>query len=128
MTTLRAGVVNNPFGLDNVGFYANPSFADLDRDGDLDAFIGDNLGNTKYFENTGSLVSPAFSALSNNPFGLADVGIKAAPSFADLDGDGDLDIFEVNEQSARVWANDGSGVFSSTSSSFDLSFTATATF
>ena len=83
----------NPFGLADVGFRAAPAFADLDGDGDLDALVGNSLGNTLFFRNTGSAVAPAFAAPSTNPFGLADVGSQAAPAFADLDGDGDLDAF-----------------------------------
>jgi hypothetical protein len=83
----------NPFGLADVGIYSTPAFADLDGDGDLDAFIGKSNGNTIYFENTGSSTAPAFAASSANPFGLADVGPFSSPTFADLDGDGDLDAF-----------------------------------
>ena len=83
----------NPFGLAGVGFVAVPAFADIDGDGDLDAFVGNNAGNTIFFRNTGSAIAPAFAAASTNPFGLADVGVFAAPEFADIDGDGDLDAF-----------------------------------
>ena len=33
------------------GFYSSPSFADVDGDGDLDAFIGERYGATYFFEN-----------------------------------------------------------------------------
>jgi len=106
-----ASASTNPFGLANVGSYAAPSFADLDGDGDLDAFIGEHDGNTMFFENTGSAVSPAFASASTNPFGLADIGWYAAPSFADLDGDGDLDAF-IGEGSGNTmfFENTGSAV------------------
>lgn len=81
----------DPFGLSNVGRYSTPTFADLDDDGDLDALVGENDGNLRYFQNTGSATSPAFAAPATNPFGLSDVGRFSAPTFADLDGDGDLD-------------------------------------
>jgi hypothetical protein len=42
--------VANPFGLADVGVLASPEFADLDGDGDLDAFVGDFYGNTTFFE------------------------------------------------------------------------------
>jgi cysteine-rich repeat protein len=86
----------NPFGLTDVGSYSSPTFADLDGDGDLDAFIGNGAGNTIYFANTGTSTAPAFAALSANPFGLADVGYDSSPTFADLDGDGDRDAFIGN--------------------------------
>ena len=85
--------VTNPYGLTDVGFYSSPSFADVDGDGDLDAFIGRDNGVTRFFENTGSSSAPAFSTPVTNPFGLTDVGRFSSPSFADVDGDGDLDAF-----------------------------------
>ena len=81
----------NPFGLADVGSSATPALADIDDDGDLDVLIGEALGNTDFFENTGSATAPAFAPASANPFGLADVGFNAAPALADIDGDGDLD-------------------------------------
>ena len=80
--------VTNPFGLTSWGDEADPTFADLDGDGDLDAFVGYTDGNTRYFENTGSASSPSFAAGFENPFGLVDVGSESAPTFVDIDGDG----------------------------------------
>lgn len=93
VTPAFAASVNNPFGLTNVGNFSNLTFADLDDDGDLDAFIGHVTGNIRYFENTGTAIAPAFAPLSDNPFGLASVGVDSSPTFADLDADGDLDAF-----------------------------------
>ncbi|MBI3387639.1 MAG: VCBS repeat-containing protein, partial [Deltaproteobacteria bacterium] len=99
----------NPFGLAAVGFRSSPAFADPDGDGDLDAFIGEREGNTFYFENTGSSAAPAFAASAANPFGLAAVGTFSSPSFADLDGDGDLDAFIVERNGNTIYfANTGS--------------------
>ncbi len=72
---------------------ANPSFVDIDGDGDLDAFIGDSSGSSRFFRNTGSATAPAFTLESTNPFGLTAVGSNASPVLADIDGDGDLDAF-----------------------------------
>ena len=88
-----AAAVTNPFGLSDVGEDANPAFADIDGDGDLDAFVGDYNGNTRFFQNTGTAKNPLFAAASTNPFGLSKVGSYANPTFADIDGDGDLDAF-----------------------------------
>ena len=83
----------NPFNFVDVGTRSTPSFADLDGDGDLDAVVGEEYGTLHYFENTGPAVAPAFTELTGaaNPFDGVDVGFNARPSFADLDGDGDLD-------------------------------------
>jgi hypothetical protein len=93
----------NPFGLvtpiDNYHI-AFPAFADIDGDGDLDLFIGgvagDEPGNAdllQFYENTGTDVSPAFAAPQTNPFGLEPEYMFAMPAFADIDSDGDLDLF-----------------------------------
>ena len=85
----------NPFGLSNVGSLAKPSLVDIDADGDLDAFIGNNNGNTRFFNNIGSINNPVFAAATSNPFGLGNAG-TAAPTFVDIDGDEDLDAFIGN--------------------------------
>ncbi len=86
-------VAVNPYGLLGVGYSANPSFVDIDGDGDLDAFVCERFGNIQFQRNTGSAASPAFATATINPFGLTDVGSYGRPSFADIDGDGDLDAF-----------------------------------
>ncbi|WP_046247383.1 FG-GAP-like repeat-containing protein [Hymenobacter terrenus] len=88
-----ANIVVNPFGLGNVTRESTPAFADLDRDGDLDAFIGNRAGDVHYYRNTGSATAPAFTAAGTNPFGLTNVNNRAHIRFADLDGDGDSDAF-----------------------------------
>ena len=37
---------------------AMPDFADIDHDGDLDVFVGDDDGIVRYFQNTGTAASP----------------------------------------------------------------------
>jgi hypothetical protein len=104
-----AAPASNPFGLADVGYWSSPAFANLDGDGDLDAFVGTGEGNIIFFENTGTANAPAFVATAANPFGLADVGATAAPAFADLDGDGDLDALVGNELGVtNIFFNTGS--------------------
>jgi Ca2+-binding RTX toxin-like protein len=83
----------NNFGLTDVGLGAKPTFADIDGDGDLDAFVGEAYGNTLFFRNTGTATAPTFIQEATNPLGLTRVGYSASPTFADIDGDGDLDAF-----------------------------------
>lgn len=83
----------NPFNLTDVGdhFSHRPVFVDIDNDGDQDMFIGETDGNTYYFQNDGTPTSPSFAVAQSNPFNLVDIGANSSPTFADLDGDGDLD-------------------------------------
>jgi hypothetical protein len=95
--------IANPFSGVDIGYNSTPSFADIDGDGDLDAFIGEKYGTIKYFQNSGNTTNPAFIQRTGslNPFNGIDVGLYSTPSFADLDGDGDLDAF-VGEQFGRI--------------------------
>lgn len=111
------------FGLGNLGFAASPAFADIDADGDFDAFIGFESGNTLFFRNSGSPTNPAFADASIG-FGLPDVGTYAHPSFVDIDGDGDLDAFIGNRDgSVLFFRNTGtaaSAAFAESSIGFGL--------
>ncbi|MEM6697993.1 MAG: VCBS repeat-containing protein, partial [Bacteroidota bacterium] len=84
-----------PFGLAPVTYNAAPTFVDIDQDGDLDAFVGDYYGSINYYQNIGNNSSiPTFDTpITNDPFGLSNVGNGAVPSFVDIDLDGDLDAF-----------------------------------
>lgn len=85
--------VSNPFGLVDVGYgYSSPAFVDLDFDGDMDLVSGEYYGDFKYFQNTGTHISPSFATMTPNPFGLIVPGIITNPAFADLDNDGDYDV------------------------------------
>ena len=81
----------NPFGLDST-LNAFPAFSDLDGDGDFDLLVGEYYGAMQYFENTGSSTAPQFASPQENPFGLVSTYVFALPAFADLDGDGDIDL------------------------------------
>ncbi len=76
----------------DVGLYAVPELIDIDNDGDLDLFVGEWWGRISFYENIGSSKIPLFSHVTDS-FNLIDVGRSAAPSFADIDNDGDYDLF-----------------------------------
>ena len=93
------------------GSNSTPSFVDLDGDGDLDLVVGAYDGTLRSFANNGA---GGFSALTGaaNPFNGIDVGSDSAPSFVDLDGDGDLDLVVGESRGTlRSFANNGAGGF-----------------
>lgn len=95
-----ANPIFDPFGINfpdsNVVI---PAFVDIDGDGDFDAFFGgDEYGNLSFANNTGTTSSPQFAAFQLNPFGIS-ANINSDyffPSFADIDDDGDLDLFSAD--------------------------------
>ena len=88
-----SGAFTNPFGLANVGLSSSPAFTDIDFDGDLDAFIGNQNGDIIFFRNNGTKTDPSFGIGITNPFGISNVGTNAAPYFVDINGDGKEDLF-----------------------------------
>lgn len=74
----------------DIGRRSVPVFSDWDGDGDQDLFIGSELDGILMFENTGSVREPMFEAR-----GALDIPtpVLATPEFADMDGDGDEDLF-----------------------------------
>lgn len=69
--------------------------ADIDQDGDVDLFWGDFFeSGLLFFENTGTCNVPAFTSPILFPVNApVETSGFNAPTFADLDGDTDLDLF-----------------------------------
>ncbi|MFH0909226.1 MAG: FG-GAP-like repeat-containing protein [bacterium] len=82
------------------------ALGDLDNDGDLDAFVVNEIteGNTVWTnDGTGALFDTGQNLGTNESRGVA---------LGDVDNDGDLDAYVVNwEQRAILWTNDGNGTF-----------------
>ena len=92
-----AAQVVNPSGISRLGTYYSPTFVDIDDDGDMDLFVGAGTGDIWYFQNTGNVNSNQFANGVTNPFNLSNAGSRSAPSFVDIDSDGDYDAFVGNQ-------------------------------
>jgi len=74
---------------------SQPMLVDIDKDEDLDAFIGAEDGTVRYYENTGTVRRPRFIEKKGqkNPLANAKVESFSRPVLGDIDNDGDLDAF-----------------------------------
>ncbi len=75
-----------------VGQDSEPTFVDIDADGDYDLFIGTSEGRVEFYRNIGNFQNPQFSRITNH-YASTDPVQEAVPAFVDVDGDGDQDLF-----------------------------------
>ena len=98
-----------PFGLRGLAEgHELAALADIDGDGDLDAFVRSTqeYEGLQFAENSGSATAPAFANPTAEWFGVS--GLDAMPAIADWGGDGDLDLLVANGETLRVYENTGS--------------------
>lgn len=103
-------VESNYFNLTSYSFglKSNPSFGDLDDDGDLDAIIGIENGNLIFLENTAgagntAIFSTPSTAYKDDQQTVIDVGAYAFPQLFDLNKDGLLDLIIGNKTGEIVY-------------------------
>jgi hypothetical protein len=91
--------------------FCKPAFVDIDADGDLDVFVGGENGRISFYRNDGTKYQPRWSFLSDY-YDSIEVGEKSSPTFADINGDGDFDLFIGNQEGKIVfYENDGNSTF-----------------
>jgi Ca2+-binding RTX toxin-like protein len=107
----------NPFsalGSLQISFLVAPTFVDYDNDGDKDIVSGADDGQLRVLRNNGNGTFTQRTG-ADNPFNGFDMGYGApsAPTFTDMDSDGDLDAFVVNGLDGwAVWfRNNGNATF-----------------
>ena len=83
-------LVTESFNSIDIGSYSKPTLTDLDGDGLFDLIIGEQDGNINHYEQNSS--NSLDFTLVPNTFDLIDVGGDSAPTIADLEEDGLLDL------------------------------------
>jgi len=92
-------LITTGFSGSNEGSYSAPIFTDIDGDGLLDMFLGEQLGNINHLEQN-AVNSTSFTLITESFNGI-DVGLYSTPTFTDLNGDGLLDMF-VGEADGNI--------------------------
>jgi hypothetical protein len=75
-----------------IGYNYAPAFVDIDADGDQDIVMGEWAGGLNLLRNDGTPAGPQF-VLVDEAFAGIDIGNNSVPQFADIDNDGDEDLF-----------------------------------
>jgi len=83
-------LVSDKYGGIDAGRRSVPTLVDIDSDGDLDLVLGSEANGLMLYRNDDGGASPTF--VLDESF-VVDVHPFAAPAFADIDGDGDADLF-----------------------------------
>ncbi len=120
-------IVKKDFLVDDMldlGGNTYPTFVDIDVDGLVDIVIGtgpavrfDSILPSKlyYFKNIGTKKIPKFELVDDDYLKFSSISVDNnlhyfAPTFGDLDGDGDLDLLVGNNEGTLIFCQNNAGV------------------
>ncbi len=86
----------------DISWWVSPAFVDIDYDGDQDLLAGTGDGSITFFRNIGTPTTAAWRFVTDE-YADIDVGWDAMPAFADIDADGDYDLFIGNDDGYIVF-------------------------
>lgn len=103
----------------DAGGSSNIVFTDIDNDNDKDLIIGNDIpAKLTLFRNTGTISSPSFNLeIDSIPLRSSPFNFTYAPAFADIDNDGDPDLFLGSYIKDSLW------FFRNTGTASDFVFT-----
>lgn len=78
-------------GVETTNYWKDPTFCDLDLDGDEDLIYGTDDGDLYFYQNIGTITNPQFQ-YNAAYFPVIKVSGSSTVSFADFDNDGDYDL------------------------------------
>jgi hypothetical protein len=98
-------VTSGAIGMD-AGFSVDSAWADIDLDGDLDLFVVERFGNNRLYLNSGP---NGFDKVTEGALVSDGDVVGQGAAFADIDGDGDLDLFVASyyDDTNFLYQNEG---------------------
>jgi hypothetical protein len=104
--------VGRELGIDDPRRTVGAVWFDFDEDGDLDVFTANQNGDANgLFRNDGARFVDVAHELGVDAAGRPETSGSNGPSVADVDGDGDLDLFVAGYGGNFLYRNDGHGKF-----------------
>lgn len=94
----------------DVGKGSKPTFWDIDKDGDLDLFIGNDSGRVWFYRNDGNPNIPSFTLMTDRYLDTTFVGFTA-PAFGDIDLDGKAEMLLGVERIGGTFDSTWGGVY-----------------
>ncbi|MCF8367056.1 MAG: T9SS type A sorting domain-containing protein [Bacteroidales bacterium] len=114
---VQSGTPENPVWTENTSLFggvmdaggaSNPCFFDFDNDGDFDLFTGSQMGDIKFYENTGTISGPAWEE-NNAYFTSLKHSIYSAVAIGDVNGDSLADAI-VGDLSGNLYYHRNTGI------------------